>query len=196
MTRTTSPHPEPPKSGSSRHGKPRSAFERGLDRLMDSPSRRYTASVLAGMVCVGVLLAVVFGVFGGQNGAGPAAGSGKKRAEAAAVTAPATPTPSDDLAAALDDSDEAITAHLKEKSPKHFREARWSGDFLRVYTDLDEGDTEHPDAKKLCDEAVAYLRQGDENAEPVVFVHAKKSGNGHVVLVNNTGGKCHSVETR
>jgi hypothetical protein len=44
---------------------------------------------------------------------------------------------------------------------------------------------------------VEYLEQNFKDRKPVVFVHAKKSANGFVVLVNNTDSKkCKSVETR
>ncbi len=98
------------------------------------------------------------------------------------------------------DSDPYAEEHLREESPEHLESVRWSGDFLRVYTDLDEGDTGHPAARGLCEAALDYLKATYSDTfkddDPVVFVHARRSGNGHVVLVNSVTGPCRPVETR
>ncbi|GAA3217106.1 hypothetical protein [Actinocorallia longicatena] len=191
MTRTT--------TTSSRHGKPRSALERGLDRVMDSPSRRYTFGVLGGMLCTALLVGLVFVLLGGGGGGdgGEKKPSAKKQKAAAAAspTASASPTSSDDLLNA-DGSDPDVEAFLRDEAPAHLKSVTWGGAFLRIYTDLGEGDMDDPAAKALCTKAVEFLTSVDKDDRPVVFVHAKKNGNGYVVLVNNTNGKCRPVHTR
>lgn len=72
---------------------------------------------------------------------------------------------------------------------RHAKEARWSGEYLRVYTDLDEFDDNSKAAVQLCRTASSYLSQALGKAEPVVFIHAKESGNGHVVLANKLNAR-------
>ena len=183
----------------SRHGKPRSAAKRLIDRLVDARRRTLPALVL-----VAALLAAA-GFAAHQWLAEPparqSAESAKPKRGNGADSVP-TLSVSDLLAEDGEDPDADPYAEerLREAAPEHLESVSWSGDFLRVYTDLDEGDTEHPAARKLCEEALGYLKDtySDtfEDEDPVVFVHARRSGNGHVVLVNSVTGRCRSVETR
>ncbi|MEO3784620.1 hypothetical protein ABGB12_14890 [Actinocorallia sp. B10E7] len=180
----------------SRHGKPRSAAKRLLDRLVDARRKTLPVLVLAAVV----LAAAGFAVYQrpGESTAG-SVGDRKPSAKRSAVPTLAVT----DLLSEGDgdpDADPHAEARLREEAPEHLESVRWSGDFLRVYTDLDEGDTRHPAARELCETAVEYLKdtysETYEDDDPVVFVHARRSGNGHVVLVNSVTGPCRSVETR
>ncbi|HEY7483883.1 MAG TPA: hypothetical protein VH912_05415 [Streptosporangiaceae bacterium] len=100
------------------------------------------------------------------------------------------------------DEETGAVAYYREKDPSgkvagHVDEVRWSGRYLRVYTDLKESDTHSKVAFQLCQWTGEYLtdRRGSKN--PVVFVHAKKNDNGNVVLVSKLSAKapCKSVET-
>jgi hypothetical protein len=100
-------------------------------------------------------------------------------------------------------ADPGAIAYYKEKDPqdkvvKHVDEVRWSGRYIRVYTDLKEGDTHSRVALDLCKWTSEYLTERRGDRDPVVFVHAKKNDNGNVVLVNKLSAKdpCRSVETR
>jgi hypothetical protein len=179
----------------SRHGKPRSAAKRLLDRLVDARRRTLPALVLAAVV----LAVAVFAAYRwAGDGSAESAGERKPSARGSAVPTLAV---SDLLSEEGDpEADPHAEARLREKAPEHLESVRWSGDFLRVYTDLDEGDIEHPAARELCEIAVRYLKDTYtdtyEDDDPVVFVHAERSGNGHVVLVNSVTGPCRPVETR
>jgi hypothetical protein len=131
--------------------------------------------------------------------------SGPREAASTAASAPAKKPPAAAAAEIDGDTDEepAAVDYFKEKDSgrkvvKHVDEVRWSGRFLRVYTDLDEGDTHSKAALDLCKWTSEYLseRRGVRNS--VVFVHARKTGNGNVVLVSKVSAKsaCKSVETR
>jgi hypothetical protein len=134
---------------------------------------------------------------GAASKAAPAAGASRGRT-AAALEAQASP------AAAPGDPDEdpGAIAYYKAKDPrdevvKHVDDVRWSGRYLRVYTDLKESDTHSPVALALCRWTSEYLTEQRGDDDPVVFVHAKKNDNGNVVLVNKLSAKdsCKSVET-
>ncbi|ACY97341.1 hypothetical protein Tcur_1767 [Thermomonospora curvata DSM 43183] len=119
-----------------------------------------------------------------------AAGAGQERADglrlnAAAQRAPApAPSSSPDLGPMP-----AAKAFLQAKDPerkvsRHVEDVRRSGSYLRVYTDLKERDANSRSAISLCEWTVEYLRRHLGELEPVVFVHAGESDNGHVVLAN------------
>jgi hypothetical protein len=105
----------------------------------------------------------------------------------------------------VDDSDvqaQAMT-FLKGKDPgekvtRHVKTVVQSGDFLRVYTDLPEGDTNSEPAISLCKWTSEYLTELRGSKDPVVFVHAEKSDNGNVVLANKQNAKddCQVGQTR
>lgn len=154
----------------------------------------------------------------GEATAGPrgtASAPGRPAGPRAAAAAPPTPvataqaTPvatvrADAVTAATDgDADPGAIAFYREKDlrnevVKHVDEVRWSGRYLRVYTDLKEGDTHSRVAIELCRWTSEYLTDRRGDRDPVVFVHARRNDNGNVVLVNKLSGKdrCKSVETR
>jgi hypothetical protein len=160
---------------------------------------------LAGAAAGLVAVAVVVFAGGARHSASPAAS--KAAASSAARPRPAGSqgvTASPAAAAPADpDGDPDAIAYFREKDPKdkvvrHVDKVRWSGRYLRVYTDLGEADTHSRVAIDLCQWTSEYLtdRRGDD--DPVVFVHAKRNDNGNVVLVNRLSAKdqCKSVETQ
>jgi hypothetical protein len=72
---------------------------------------------------------------------------------------------------------------------KHVKEVVQSGSFLRVYTDLPEGDENSRSAISLCEWTAEFLEHLHDERDPIVFVHAKRSGNGNVVLANKQSAK-------
>jgi hypothetical protein len=89
---------------------------------------------------------------------------------------------------------EALT-YLRQRgrrAARHAENVRWSGEFLRVYTDLSEYDDNSKAAVELCRVASSYLADQLGKSRPVVFVHAAESDNGHVVLANklSAGDSC------
>jgi hypothetical protein len=183
-----------------RHGKPPSQLARKIDRMLVgvAPARLFVMAWGIASIGLTAIALVGFGFFKSE----PAKASKPQKPAAAKVAAPAAPSAASVESAENPDADPGALAFLKAKDPgsadlKHLRDVKWSGDFLRVYTDLKEYDTDSPAALKFCQWSVEYLEQNFKDQEPVVFVHAKKGGNGHVVLVNNAGAKkCRSVETR
>ena len=150
------------------------------------------------MIGIGALAAGLLAAAGGVAVLWPEEETAAKpRAHAAAR--PATPSPTPPTAAvppaAGDVDPDAMpeaAAYFRVKDPdgkvaRHVVEVRRSGEFLRVYTDLDEEEENAEAAIALCEWAVEYLERydgGDEPIVPIVFVHAKESDNGHVVLAN------------
>jgi hypothetical protein len=125
-----------------------------------------------------------------------AAAGGRSATPRAAPVAPLATAPG------AADGDTGAIAYYKEKDPrdkvvKHVDEVRWSGRYLRVYTDLKEGDTRSRVALDLCEWTSEYLADRHRDSDPVVFVHAKRNDNGNVVLVNKLSADdpCKSVET-
>lgn len=186
-----------------RHGKPPSRLARKIDRMLEgvAPARLFVMAWGAASIGLTVLALVGFGFFTSGSGSTPKPHrSAAAKASADPSTAPSAATVE---SAGDPDADPGALAFLKAKDPgsadlKHLRDVQWSGDFVRVYTDLKEEDTGSPAALKFCQWTVEYLEQNFKDQKPVVFVHAKKSANGYVVLVNNTDSKkkCRSVETR
>jgi hypothetical protein len=83
---------------------------------------------------------------------------------------------------------------IKEKDPgekvaRHVKKVVQSGSFLRVYTDLPEGDENSKSAISLCEWTTQYLADLRGDKDPIVFIHAKASGNGSVVLANKQSAK-------
>jgi hypothetical protein len=187
-----------------RHGKPPSRLARKIDRMLEgvAPARLFVMAW--GLASVGLTVLALFGFGFFTSGSG---GTAKPHRSAAAKVVLASVSPSAaSVESAADpadpDVDPGALAFLNAKDPgsadlKHLKDVKWSGDFVRVYTDLKEEDTDSPAALKFCQWTVEYLEQNFKDQKPVVFVHAKKSANGYVVLVNNAGAKkCRSVETR
>jgi hypothetical protein len=168
------------------------------------------AMAVAGTAAVATAVAVAV-FWGGPKPAKPTAAAPAAAAKSAAAArsarqraAPVAPLATAPGAAAGDaDADPGAIAYYKEKEPqnkvaKHVDEVRWSGRYLRVYTDLKEGDTHSRVALDLCKWTSEYLTDRRGDRDPVVFVHAKKNDNGNVVLVNKLSAKdpCKSVETQ
>jgi hypothetical protein len=187
-----------------RHGKPPSRLARKIDRMLEgvAPARLFVMAWGVASIGLTVLALVGFGFF--KSDSGSTAKAHRPAATKVALSASAAPSAAtvDSAEGADPDVDPGALAFLKAKDPgsadlKHLKDVKWSGDFVRVYTDLKEEDTDSPAALKFCQWTVEYLEQNFKDQKPVVFVHAKKSDNGYVVLVNNAGAKkCRSVETR
>ncbi|RAY11662.1 hypothetical protein DPM19_28990 [Actinomadura craniellae] len=151
---------------------------------MEERNRRRLVVVGAGTASVGLLVVTTLVILSATApGESPApevpAGSAARPAQRAAPV-PATGGDAADLPDAV--------AFLRRKDPqetvvKHVRQVSRSGAFLRVYTDLKEGDENSRPAISLCEWTAQYLRDLGA-AEPIVFVHARENDNGHVVLAN------------
>jgi hypothetical protein len=178
-----------------RHEKPSAERDAALRRAV--VDGRVAVAVLSGVT--GVLTVVVVAI---ATGGSAERTTGRAAAVQATSASPhATTSPHEDATGDAEDEPGAV-AYLHERDKqdtvvKHVKDVRWSGRYLRVYTDLKEVDTDSKVALDLCEWTSEYLadRQGDRN--PVVFVHAKRNGNGNVVLVNKLSAKdaCKSVET-
>ncbi|MFG2002745.1 hypothetical protein ACGFNU_26655 [Spirillospora sp. NPDC048911] len=195
----------PPKHARGRHAKPPSEFATRWDRMiknaMGEPGRRRLIVIGTGTASVALL--------GVAGLAGLSAATGDDRAPRAAIAAQksksaATASPSDGAETDGADPDEVPDAmpFFESKDPdkkvtKHVKDVRRSGTFLRVYTDLEEGDENSAPAKSLCEWTTQFLRDGGETA-PRVFVHGKSEDNGMVVLANKQSDKddCGVDETR
>jgi hypothetical protein len=203
-----------PRHARGRHAKPPSEFSQACDRtlrtVMAEHNRRKivvawsgTASVLLGVAAV-VGLSMAGTVK--STTATPAGADGAARLSARGAGAVPTARPMvGGSATPVDDS--ALQAQamtfLKgkdsgEKVTRHVKTVVQSGDFLRVYTDLPEGDTNSEPAVSLCKWTSEYLTELRGSKDPVVFVHAEKSDNGNVVLANKQNAKddCQVGQTR
>ena len=163
---------------------------------------RATIAALSGTTGVVTVIAVAFAMGGGDERT--AGRSAAVKPSSSRAKSPPPRVAASVRGGALDNSDDEpdAVAFYREKDPrdkvtKHVKEVRWSGPYLRVYTDLAEKDAGSKVALDLCKWTSEYLadRRGDQN--PVVFVHAKKSDNGNVVLVSKLSAEdaCRSVET-
>ncbi|HEX2316486.1 MAG TPA: hypothetical protein VHJ17_22275 [Thermomonospora sp.] len=152
-----------------------------LDAVLIEGNRRKAIVTGAGTV-LGALLAMGVGLW--LPGSDPGE---ELRAHVAARQAPPAPVPAP-LSGDPDEVPDAV-AYYRVKDPartvaRHVRDVRRSGSFLRVYTDLREGDENSRPALSLCEWTAEFLRHHDGEGDPVVFVHAEENGNGHVVLAN------------
>ncbi|KAB2349610.1 hypothetical protein [Actinomadura rudentiformis] len=194
----------PPKHARGRHAKPPSEFAVRWDRMiknaMGEPGRRRLVVVGTGTASVALL--------GVAGLAGLSAATGDDRTPRAAVAAQrsntSSPSPSTSAEKVAADPDEVPDAmpFFESKDPdkkivKYVTDVRRSGTFLRVYTDLDEGDENSAPAKSLCEWTTQFLRETGDSA-PRVFIHGKSEGNGMVVLANKQSDKddCGVDETR
>lgn len=214
----------PPKHARGRHAKPPSELAVRWDRMVkealgESGRRKLRAAGAgtASLVLMGVAAAVVMSATGGGDEAPRAAtaaergtgGRGTSSARTPGASAPASPTGSAAASATgsatgsgdPDEVPEALT-YLERKDPdkkitKHVEDVRRSGEFLRVYTDLEEGDENSDPAVSLCEWTTEFLKEGGDD-EPRVFVHGKSEDNGSVVLANKQNDKddCKVGETR
>ncbi|WP_157431857.1 hypothetical protein [Actinomadura hibisca] len=193
----------PPKHARGKHAKPSSGIATGWNRLIKNaalgePGRRRLVAAGTGTASVALLaVAAVAGLSATDSRQAP-------RAETAARQAPSAPAVQQSAAPADDDPDGLPDAlpYLEgkdedKKTTGHVKEIRRSGDFVRIYTDLEEGDENSKPAVSLCEWTTQFLRDGGDEA-PRVFVHGKSEGNGSVVLANKQSDKddCEVSETR
>ncbi|MFG2089689.1 MULTISPECIES: hypothetical protein [unclassified Spirillospora] len=187
----------PARHSRGRHARPPSRIEIRWNRLTASlrESRRRRLAAAATALTVAAALAGAALTLTGGSGAGSRA--------AIARTGAASPAPQE-TAAAAGDPDEIPDAvpYLETRDPddevvKHVTDVRRSGRFVRVYTDLGEGDENSEPALDLCKWTTEFLRDGGDD-EPRVFVHGTSDGNGSVVLANKQSDKddCEVGETR
>ena len=195
----------PSRNGRGRHAKPPSEISVRWNRLVESAlrGRRRRTLVAVGTGTATAALVAAAAV------AGFAATGDERRSPHAAVAAQRSTTPpaspsATDLTRIAGTADEtaAILPYFHAKDPekkvtKYVKDVQRTGTFLRVYTDLEEGDENSKPAVSLCEWTTEFLRgEGDE--EPRVFVHGRSKGNGSVVLANKQSDKddCEVGETR
>ena len=80
--------------------------------------------------------------------------------------------------------DQAALAFFARRDParaRHVGQVVWTGEMLRVYTDLPASEADSRTAVALCETAVAYAEA--QNRIPAVFVHANRAA-GYPVLAN------------
>lgn len=186
-----------------RHARPPSRLRVLAEQVLDEENRRWVklAGGVSGAVAFAVLGLVVLpeggaqvnarpqaAVHAGQSGKGGQADKGGKAGEGGKAARSAVPTAAPQLGVDPDEVPEAV-AYMRIKDPggryvKHVTEVRRSGAFLRVYTDLGEGDDNSRTAISICEWATEYLRKFEDDDQPIVFVHAQENDNGNVVLAN------------
>ncbi|SEG09622.1 hypothetical protein SAMN04489712_103199 [Thermomonospora echinospora] len=191
-----------------RHAKPPSRLRVRCDRLIDAAlSERDRRKVIA--IGTGSVSAVLLAVAGGAvlwlpgSGAGPSDGLAAQAAARQATPSPTVTVTTATGAGADPDQVPDAEAFFLTKDPGrkvagHVEDVRRSGSFLRVYTDLREGDENSKPAISLCEWTAEFLREHVGEGEPIVFVHAKENDNGHVVLANKQSADddCRVGETR
>jgi hypothetical protein len=176
-----------------RHAKPPSRFSIACDRALRTAmlERNRRRIVVVGTGTGAVLLGVV--AVAGLSMARPAK---EPRAAIVGLTGPVHPagdlTPS--RPAEVADMAPQAVSFFKAKDPddavaKHVKHVVQSGSFLRVYTDLPEGDENSKPAISLCEWTAEFLERLRGERDPIVFIHAKRSGNGNVVLANKQSAK-------
>ncbi|MGP4023385.1 hypothetical protein [Actinomadura sp. 3N407] len=189
----------PARHSRGRHARPPSRLEIRWNRLIaslrESRRRRLAAAGTALAVAGALAVAAALTLAGGSK-ADP-------RAAVAARTAAASPAPQETVVAAGDpDEIPGAVPYLETRDPddeavEHVTDVRRSGRFVRVYTDLGEGDENSGPALDLCKWTTQFLRDGGDD-EPRVFVHGTSDGNGSIVLANKQSDKddCEVGETR
>ncbi|WP_433336376.1 hypothetical protein [Spirillospora sp. CA-294931] len=198
MTKPPAPH------GRGRHAKPPSEFSVRWNRMLGGPGRRRLIVVGTGTASVALIASAAV--------AGVSAIGGPSERPRSAVAVQASKPSAKHSAAALetqakvdaDDPDAVPDAvpYLQRKDTGrkvagHVKDVRRSGDFLRVYTDLEEGDENSEPAVSLCEWTTQFLKDAGDSA-PRVFIHGKSEGNGEVVLANKQSDDddCEVGETR
>lgn len=206
-----------PQQPRGRHARPPSRAavlgERALAAALSEEHRRAVVVAGGGAVCALVLAVTAAVVLPGDDGPAKAtsvAASDRRAGGTGAVTkagagaAAVHPSPAGETLVSTDpDEDLQAVAYFRQQDPddeivKHVEEVRESGAFLRVYTDLKEDEENSKPAISLCEWATDYLRDHRSDRAPIVFIHAKESDNGHVVLANRDSDKdsCRVGETR
>ncbi|MFC6881953.1 MULTISPECIES: hypothetical protein [Actinomadura] len=191
----------PPKHSRGRHAKPPSEFTIRWKRLVrasvgDSRRRRLVAAG-TGTAAVALLAGTAFaGLSADDSRRSPRAAVAAQTSRPSVKGAVETTRTTDP-----DEVPEAVPFFQSKdtggKVAKHVKDVRRSGAFIRVYTDLGEGDENSPPAVSLCEWTTQFLKDGGDE-EPRVFVHGKSSDNGSVVLANKQSDKddCEVGETR
>lgn len=182
-----------------RHVRRRLSLVEEIRFLFRGTNRRYTITALLSVVAAMALLSVAVvtvRAIGPRIVHAGADGRPEQAASRGAGPAPNAARPEQRVAP----GDDAL-AFLRRADPsaaRHAKDVRWSGEYLRVYTDLPEYDDNSRTAVELCQAASSYLARQLGKAEPIVFVHAEESGNGHVVLANklDAGDGCEVGATR
>lgn len=197
--------PPPSRLPSGRHAKPPSEFAVACDNAIRalSADRHRKRLVLAGggLAALALIGVGTLSLPGGH----PQGRSGKTAADrhqAARAATPAANASQIAAAAGVGTTDEEPQAvpYFQAKDPAiagHVTAVRWSGQFLRVYTDYPEGDANSPASKSLCQWTWDYLLSKGIG-RPVVFVHGKSSDNGSVVLASklDAGSACGVAPTQ
>lgn len=187
-----------PQHARGRHARPPSkaavAGERVLEAVLAEHNRRKVviAGAGTGSALIAALAALLLVPGGGTGTAGNASAHGSART--AAPVAAASPEAASAAPLADADEDPQAVGYLRQKDPedkvvKHVQDVRNSGSYLRIYTDLPEDDENSKSAISLCEWAIDYLKTARGESDPRVFVHAKKSDNGNVVLANKDSAK-------
>ncbi|MBO2448523.1 hypothetical protein J4573_15580 [Actinomadura barringtoniae] len=187
----------PPKHARGRHAKPPSEISVKWDRMMKvRPGERHRRRLIA--VGTGAASVALLGVAALTAISATAGTDEAPRAKVAARNTTPKPKPSASASESADpdaDPDEVTDAvpFMETKDPdkkvvSHVKDVRRSGEFLRVYTDLGEGDENSKPAKSLCEWATQFLEDSGDSA-PRVFIHGKSSDNGSVVLANKQSDK-------
>ncbi|MBG6090963.1 hypothetical protein [Actinomadura viridis] len=200
----------PPRHSRGRHAKPPSEFSVRWNRLikgsLGGPRRRRLAVAGAGTASLALLAATAvagFSAAGADRSPQAAVAAQKARPSAAASPEPSPGAAAEGGDGGGADGDETadVLPYLQTKDPekkvsKYVKDVQRTGDFLRVYTDLKEGDENSEPAVSLCEWTTEYLRGG--GAKPRVFIHGTSKGNGSVVLANKQSDKddCEVGETR
>jgi hypothetical protein len=184
---------EAPRHARGRHAKPPSQFSLACDRTIRTAmlERNRRKIVVVGTGTASVLLGAIAVI--GLSSVRPAKVPTAAVAGMAAPPRPAAADAAPSGAVDVDVAPQAVT-FFKEKDPgdavaKHVKQVVQSGSFLRVYTDLPEDDENSRPAISLCEWTAEFLEELRGERDPVVFVHARRSGNGNVVLANKQSAK-------
>jgi hypothetical protein len=185
------PGVNPPPSG--RHAKPPTDTELAVQnaiRALASERNRRRLIAIAG-VAAGMLLVVTLAVLtmSGGTRSGPAR---RHIADAVAATKRASPSPSYDaiVGRGTTDSEPAALTYFQSKDQGvagHVKDVRWSGQFLRVYTDYPETADNSKAALELCQWTWDYL--SSHGSPGPLFVQGTSSDNGAVVLAKKLDAK-------
>jgi hypothetical protein len=182
-----------------RHARPGNGLRPGIGFLFRKANRRHTIVAMLSMVAVlGLFSVAVATVRAVEPRLHSPAPDGAEDRTTRALPRPAAPQVGPAKPggqAAGDASAAAALTYLRRRDTgagEHAKDVRWSGDYLRIYTDLSPYDDNSPAAVSLCESASSYLTDQLGRDQPIVFVHAEESGNGHVVLANRleAGDSC------
>jgi hypothetical protein len=193
----------PPRHGRGKHAKPPSEISVRWNRLVSSslkaPGRRRLVAAGTGTAAVALVAVAAFAATG-EAERSPQAAVAAQRGKPAASASPEATDPAQTGGAPDETAD--VLPYLQTKDPdkkvsKYVKDVQRTGDFLRVYTDLEEGDENSKPAVSLCEWTTEFLRGGGDE-EPRVFIHGKSKGNGSIVLANKQSDKddCEVGETR